>query len=350
MKPLISIVMAVYNGEKYLEEQLGSILGQTYKNIELVIIEDVSTDGSLRICENVARGDGRVKIHKNSENLGAVRSFLKGLQFARGELVCFSDQDDLWRADKLDILARLIQNDPRNMLSYSDLEICDENLLVTHPSFWRTAGIAPRQGQLGEMAFLRNIMPGCSMIFRKEVANELARFTQPRVFMHDHLAFVVASSLGRIVYSSQTLVKYRQHGSNQIGAFYDSVVNPERVIEELTEKVKESQIALHHLRSLNLEKLLSFCECLQKGGFVRRMSFLRYYLFLRNDRFLDKMLGFLECLCPPAYQGLKKMGFKKNILNFITRIIFLGWAVTVLGAFILQFFLVKLNALRSWGK
>ena len=128
MKPLVSIVMATYNGAKYLEAQIQSILSQSYSNIEVIITDDCSTDDSLRIIQQAVKSDPRVKVHRNPENIGFVKNFMGALCHAKGELICFSDQDDFWHEDKLNILAQLICDNPSNMLAYCDLEICDERI------------------------------------------------------------------------------------------------------------------------------------------------------------------------------------------------------------------------------
>lgn len=350
MKPLISVVMAVYNGEKYIKEQIDSILEQTYRNIELIIVDDASTDDSLYIADNMAGSDKRVKVFKNPKNLGVAWNFLKALQFACGELVCFSDQDDVWRMDKLDILASLIHDDHQNMLAYSDLAICDENLQVIHPSFWKSAGIKPRKGYIHERAFLRNIAPGCSMMFRKPVADALVGLSGPGPFMHDHLTLVVSAAMGKIVYTKTALVKYRQHDRNQIGAFCDSTVNTESIICGLTEKVSWMHSVPFLLPNFNLQRLLSFCKCLCCNRLLERVSFLDYYLFLRNDCLWAKTLGILECLSPVVYKRLKKLGKNADFSLCLSRLAIIGWSLIILWHFFYKFILVKFHNFLLWLK
>ena len=295
---LISIVMAVYNGEKYLPEQIRSILNQTYRNIELIITDDASPDGSLRIALEFARKDPRITVRQNAKNLGIVRNFLSTLALTRGELICFSDQDDVWRADKLATLASLILKSPKRMLAYSDLEICDADLRRIHSSFWKTSGIRPRNGVLGEFAFLRNIMPGCSMMFRKEIKDILIEMYPKSSFMHDHLAFVLASSRGRVVYSREPLVKYRQHSQNNIGAFYPSVADFNRFSEQLQREIA----LLKPVLPVDLTALERFLNANDRKKLSHRLAFLRFYLWLRKDSLFSKCLGLFECLAPKFYQ------------------------------------------------
>lgn len=340
---LISVIMAIYNGEKYLTEQIQSVLEQSYQNIELILTDDGSTDRSVAIAEGFAQKDSRVKVRKNKKNLGVIQNFLTSLAMVRGAYVCFSDQDDVWHKDKLAVLVNLLEKDPQNMLACSDLAVCDGGLQVRFPSFWKVAGVWPPQGNLRGLAFLRNPLPGCSLMFRQEVKDCLLTMPAGGPFMHDHLAFVVAASLGRVVSTRKKLVFYRQHGANQIGAFYDSQINTERIIKELTEKVEFFRDSLPDDKRFKTEKVLSFCDCLRHAGILKRLSFLKYYLFLRNNRFLDQMLGVLECLAPKSYKTLKKMGKKEDIRIFFMRGLLSVWSFLVLFCFAGRFVLLKLN-------
>jgi len=347
---LVSIVLPVYNGEKYLEEQVKSILKQSYTNIEIVIIDDNSKDNSFVIASDLAKLDKVIKVYKNPYNLGLVANFLKGISLTKGEFICFCDQDDYWARDKIATLKKLLENDPRNMLAYSDLEICDDKLAAIHYSFWKTSGIKPKKGYLKELSFLKNITPGCSMMFRKKVRDALAKMPTDAPFLHDHLALIISCSLGKIVYTNKALVKYRQHDNNNIGAFYNSIINKEKIIKALNEKI--AFFKKHPLPelNLNLEKILSFCNCLSNGKFLMRLSFMDYYLFLRNDTFLDKALGVFECFFPAAYAWLKTRSRKEEIYSWVERLFFLIWSAVVLLYFVNYFILYKFSKFLTWIK
>lgn len=304
VKPLISVVMAVYNGARYLPAQMESILCQNYDQLELIVVDDASTDESVFILKKYASKDNRIKIYQNAKNVGIVNNFLNALCYSSGELICFADQDDVWRLDKLEILSSLLSRDPAAMLAYSDLEVCDEHLQRIHPSFWKISGIRPRSGRLREFALFRNIMPGCSMMFRREIKNLVLEVLPQSSFIHDHLTFVLASSRGNVVYSPEPLVKYRQHLGNNIGAFYPSVADSSRFCEQLNREVA----LLKPLLPMDVTCLEHFLSADAKKHFISRLRFLRFYLWLRRDSFFSKCLGFFECLVPELYH-LCKRGF-----------------------------------------
>lgn len=332
--PLVSVAMTSYNGKKYIEDQIMSITQQTYRNIEIIIVDDGSTDGSLDIINKLAAEDNRIKLYKNERNLGVVANLSKSTFLTSGDFICCCDQDDYWREDRIEILKNLIEKDDENMLAYSDLEISDENLKCIHPSYFKFLGIRPKRGRLRELSFLKNIVTGAAVMFRKEVKDELALVPADAPFMHDHLALIVASGLGKIVCSNERLVKYRQHEASTIGVSYPSVINKEQIIKGLRDKVLYFKGLGLEDSNLDLAKILKFCECLERGNFFERLYFLDYYLFLRKDYLKDKALGLFECLMPSGYAWLHRM---KRLLPFIIRVMFTIWAFIVLWFFIKDF-------------
>jgi glycosyltransferase involved in cell wall biosynthesis len=198
MADLVSVAMAIYNGKRYLKEQIDSILGQSHRHIELVIVDDASTDGSYELASEIASHDSRIRLERNEHNLGYAANFIKALSLTKGPSAAFADQDDVWRPEKIETLLKLLNENPENRLAYSDLEVVDERLNRTHRSFWREAGIRPLSGRPDERIFLRNPAPGCSMLFRGDIRDRFVGLPVPMPFMHDHLAFILAAGLGRV--------------------------------------------------------------------------------------------------------------------------------------------------------
>jgi len=356
---LVSIVLPVYSGKAYLKEQIESILAQSYCNIELIICDDNSTDGSFDIAINMAAADNRIRVYRNQRNLGLVPNFLQSVSLAKGDFICFCDQDDYWLSNKIEILKALLDENNKNMLAYSDLEICDKNLKVISSSFFRTSGLRPKEGYLRELTFLKNITPGCSMIFRKEVADLMVRVPFDAPFMHDHLALILASGLGKIAYSKEALIKYRQHERNNIGAFYPSVIDKAGIIKGLREKLSYFKMLSFDNLDLDLIRISEFCDCLKKGNIFKRLGFIRYYLFLRNDSFRDKILGFFECLMPSSYAWLRKMkgsprpfGARNDVTfsTWIMRTLFIAWVFIVLFFFTKEFIFYKVIKFLEYTK
>lgn len=339
---LVSVVLPTYNGEKYLEEQLRSLMDQSYHNLEIIIVDDKSTDNSLKIINNLASIDNRIKVYANSRNLGLVPNYLKGASLARGEFICVCDQDDYWRKDRIELLRSLLEEDEENMMAYSDIEICDEDLKPIRSSLGFNE-TRLRKGYLRELSFLKNVTT--HMMVRKKVNDMMTIVSDDAPFMHDHLMLILSAGLGKIVYTKEKLIKYRQHSGNQIGAFYPSVINKDTIISELTQKIEYFRKSPFKGLKLDLDRMEEFCECLRSGGILKRASFIEYYLFLRNNRLLDKSLGCLECLSPRLY---KWMLGKKYLYVWGKKVFFIIWTIIVLGYFIHEFVIYKLNKLIGW--
>src|SRR5690606_33629827 len=107
--PLISIALCTYNGEKFLAEQLDSIVNQTYKNIEIIAVDDCSTDRTLTILQKYASKDVRVKVYSNKTNKGYSKNFEYAISLCTGDYIAVSDQDDIWVSDKLELLINKIR-------------------------------------------------------------------------------------------------------------------------------------------------------------------------------------------------------------------------------------------------
>jgi glycosyltransferase involved in cell wall biosynthesis len=106
-QPLVSVAMCTYNGEKFINLQLDSILAQTYHNLELVIVDDGSTDETFNIISDYAKKDGRIKCFKNEVNLGFNKNYERAIKLTTGEFIAISDQDDIWLPHKMMMMGLL---------------------------------------------------------------------------------------------------------------------------------------------------------------------------------------------------------------------------------------------------
>lgn len=203
--------MACYQGEKYLAIQLESLLAQDYQNIEIICIDDASTDSTQAILQQYASKDHRIHIIQNHENLGYRKSFEKGILLAKGELIALSDQDDYWIPTKI---SRLMNSIGEASMVYADSDLVDDqgNLIGQKMSDIKRqiAYNSPLMYTFGAWA------PGHSMLFKRD----LLEFALPIVefVTHDYLIGFAATCTNGIAYLPESLVHYRQHASNTIGA------------------------------------------------------------------------------------------------------------------------------------
>ena len=121
IKPLVSIAMATYNGAQFLEDQINSILQQTYSNIELIVVDDCSTDNTYELLESFLSKDKRIHIFKNKNNIGFVKNFCKAISLCSGDFIALSDQDDIWEDWKIE----------KQINSIKDFDLlCTNSLLI----------------------------------------------------------------------------------------------------------------------------------------------------------------------------------------------------------------------------
>jgi glycosyltransferase involved in cell wall biosynthesis len=215
MKPLVSIVLGTYNGEKYLKEQIDSILGQTYANIELVVVDDCSIDNTPTILKAFAHKYDNVHVYFNEKNIGLVRNFEKAVKYAQGELIAFADQDDVWLPEKIQLLADNIGN---NMLIYSDSAYIDANgrLMGKKLSDYRNWIKGKNLYALDSDSIW---VAGHAMLFRRELLDLALPFPFSPYITHDLWLAYIAMLKGTITFIPEALVLYRQHGNNAAGGF-----------------------------------------------------------------------------------------------------------------------------------
>ena len=204
----ISIAIATYNGEKYLAEQLDSILQQIYPAAEIIIIDDCSSDSTMDILQTYAKQHPQIKLYQNNRNLGACQSFTKAINLCSGDYIALADQDDVWLPNKL---ATLLDNIGDSLLIHSDAFIVDENLNILANTF--SKGVM-NQTNFIDYLFANNVT-GCTCMFSRELVSK--SFPMPNFYMHDHYLAISASYWGAVKYLPQALIYYRQHTGNQIG-------------------------------------------------------------------------------------------------------------------------------------
>ena len=226
-QPLVDILMATYNGAKYLSQQLDSLLAQTHQNFRLLVSDDGSTDNTLALLETYRfRFGGRmVVVPYPHRGQGVVKNFENlmrtSLQDGLARSVAFCDQDDVWLPHKIERCLQVLRAAEHSVgaatpcLVHSDLTVVGEALQVLAPSFVQHQRMDP--AACSALALLSiNQVTGCTMMVNRALL-ELALPLPEETIMHDWWCAVVSSS-GRRVFIAEALILYRQHGSNQLGA------------------------------------------------------------------------------------------------------------------------------------
>jgi glycosyltransferase involved in cell wall biosynthesis len=216
--------MATYNGAKYIEKQLNSILNQTLSPAEIIICDDNSTDGTVAIIKTYL-SRAPIQLSVNEKQLGVVANFKKAAGLAnRNNWVAFADQDDVWLPQKLQLLADemgLLDDATTPALIYSDLIVIDKNDNIITPSFWVKQGIRPVKVRL-ETLLYGNVVTGCTMLVNHAMIKQFLLMDAAAGYLHDEWFALVAYSYGKVKLLNEQLILYRQHDSNEtFSAGYD---------------------------------------------------------------------------------------------------------------------------------
>jgi glycosyltransferase involved in cell wall biosynthesis len=228
----VLVLMPVYNGERFLPEQIESILTQSHTALTLICRDDGSTDKSSSIlAQYAARYPDRVQVINDAVgNLGASGSFSYLMQWALAHMqtygsavyVALADQDDIWHLDKLhqSLLAMHTAEKSASgaspVLVHSDLRVVDADAKEISPSLMQYQGLDPARTRFSAQ-LISNTVTGCTSLMNRALL-EKALPVPAQAVMHDWWLSLVASAFGQLVFVPRALVEYRQHGRNTLGA------------------------------------------------------------------------------------------------------------------------------------
>lgn len=315
----VDILLATYNGAKYLEDQLNSILSQTYSDFRLLISDDSSTDNTKEILEKYKEKDERITVFYQENNLGVIKNFEFLLKKVENEYYMFSDQDDIWKENKIEKSIQKIKETNSDLI-YTDLEVVDENMNVTYKSYWKLKGFYKKIKKYNnfESLYLNNFITGCTILSKKELIKEFLPLPNTSKFvLHDYWISLVISQKGKIDYIEEPLIKYRQHKNNKVGSKKktDEMRNLEdirnlfitvkkehfKVFVENEEKFKSEKIR-------NLNKIaLKYFEDLEKVKNINFKNWILFFKLYKYEEFSYKMQNFVILNMPIVARILFKM-------------------------------------------
>lgn len=214
--PDVSVVMATYNGARFLEEQLQSILSQTLKPAEIIVCDDQSTDGTRAILENY-REKGLLKYFINPERLGVVDNFKRAVSLtAPGNYISLSDQDDIWLPQKLELSVKMlyeIEENNQPCLVYSDLTLVDTVGKIINSSFRNELGQDGYTHELKTLLF-GNFVNGCTVVMNDVVKDYFECVPSNYRLNHDYWIALSAFTFGKAKCIKTPLLRYRKHSDN----------------------------------------------------------------------------------------------------------------------------------------
>jgi glycosyltransferase involved in cell wall biosynthesis len=221
---VIVILLAAYNGEKFIRDQIESILTQTYTDWRLVIQDDCSTDSTYDIAlQYAAKYPEKISSVSRYENSGgAANNFFSMLKYAAGDYMMFSDNDDIWLPEKISVtLDKMHELEAkfgitRPLLVHTDLQVVDSQLHVISESLLKRQNLDCSNRQLNHL-LAQNVVTGCTLMANRQLLGMVGDSPMNAV-MHDWWLALIAAAFGEIGFVKQPTILYRQHGANQVGA------------------------------------------------------------------------------------------------------------------------------------
>ena len=275
--PLVSIVLATYNGERYLKEQLDTVFQQTYPNLEIVAIDDCSSDTTVSILHHYASVHSNMKVYVNERNMGHIKAFEKGISLSTGVFIALCDQDDIWNKHKIELLMK--EKNGYGMV-FCDSAFIDEGKKNLNRKISDIKNLATYNNCLPFI--IGNCISGHAALFTREIA--LSAIPFPMDIIHDWWLAFVASSKGTVHFVNRPLVQYRQHADNFIGAIkvkgrskketqHDAIANIRSRIKSFYEKCPDTNIEAKKI----LAKLNKSYRSFSMGNnFLRMMTFYKH--------------------------------------------------------------------------
>lgn len=306
----ISILLSTYNGEKYLKNQLESLLIQACKNINVIVRDDGSVSDTLRILSSY-----NVDLLESQSNVGPKKSFSLLLEYtlqnSDSDYFMFSDQDDVWKEDKVEKTFKKMQEMEKKYLNlpilvHTDLEVVSESLNIIDESFWHFENLDPSINQFSRL-LLQNTVTGCTVMINRKLA-ELALPMPEDAIMHDWWLALVTSKFGKIAYLDEQTIKYRQHDKNSIGAKGFSYIF---ILMKFYKLFYKKELYLKHMHA-NLLQAKAFLEMYRKNLNGDTIQMLEEFTALESKSFWQKRKILLK-------HKLLKQGFIRNV-GLLTKI------------------------------
>lgn len=235
----VDILMAAYNGEKYIAEQIESIINQSYEDWTLYIRDDASTDSTrIIIRQYIRKYPNKIRLYTNMENSGSPKSnYFELIKNSDADVIFTCDQDDIWEKDKVEITLKEFESIDKPFLIHSDLTVIDDENNVIFPSMIKAQHIDTSRTALNQL-LVQNIVTGCTMAFNRALADILV---EPELLpVHDWWIAAVASVFGSIKFIDKSTIRYRKHRNNVCGP--QNMNDPKYITSRVKDKIKAKKM------------------------------------------------------------------------------------------------------------
>ena len=281
----IDILLATYNGSKYLSEQIDSLINQTYKNINIIVRDDGSTDNTVEIIEEYEKKDSRVRLlSDNLGNLGFVRNFEELMKNSTSEYLMFSDQDDIWYNNKVETSYKRIKAIEEKNGKSCPILVHTNSKIMNYETRTKSLFISDcAKNSSFENSFFNFFVQGSTMLINGSLKREALPFSK-EVYLHDRYLHLIAEFIGIRSYIDVPTMDYRQHSNNEIGSRGTNIIK--RLISSRyfnqNDKILFYYLHNHYKNSVEdykIEKLNIFFRIINSDT----TRFKRMYWCLKNE-------------------------------------------------------------------
>ena len=293
----VEILLATYNGEQYLREQLESIVNQDYVYWVVRVCDDASTDDTYNILkEYQEKYPDKFILVKNEQGFGsAKKNFMNLIKNSTCDYVMCCDQDDVWLPNKISLtLQAMKENEQGEMpvLVHTDLNVVDANLNVLSESFFEHSNFR-KEFELNEI-LIQNFVTGCTMMMNKPMVTLMSRVEDcDKILMHDWVASILATSVGKVAFVDTPTMLYRQHGINSVGAkkyglaLFISKLKEAKMRQSLVDTTVQANVVAELYQDILDKEKYEFIQ--QYGTLWKKNKVQRIRFYLKN-RVLKKGL------------------------------------------------------------
>lgn len=290
---MVDILLATYNGEKYIDEQLKSIINQSYKNWKLYIRDDGSKDNTCDIVEAYVNNypDKIIFVKDNKKALGAKLNFGELMKLSKNEYCMFADQDDVWMDNKvsktLEAMKKMesMHSNITPILVHTDVTVVDEKLKILNDSFFSFQNIDPKRNSLKHL-ILSNTVTGCTMMLNRALMDKI-EYIPKECRMHDWWISLTASAIGKIYTINESTMLYRQHENNTCGVQkHSDEVNISRIKARLKNNIYKKIINDEY--RLNIQQIKQFYNTYIDFLSCEDKAILKSFINLRNKSYLKR--------------------------------------------------------------
>jgi glycosyltransferase involved in cell wall biosynthesis len=323
----VDVLLATYNGGRFLRELLESVVRQTHADWRLIVRDDGSKDNTVDVVNEYAgKLPSKVTlVEDDAGHCGACLSFARLIEHSTSDYIMFCDQDDVWLPGKIKLtLGKMLEMEKQHgkgapLLVHTDLKVVDRGLNPVSDSFWEYQYLDPEKGRTLNRLLIQNAVTGCTVLINKALKS-LCTGIPGEAVMHDWWIALVAASFGEIGHVPEATILYRQHGRNDIGA---RGWDREGIIRKLSRYWREGKIRervalnIKTIPKIRVDLLMSqkqagaFAERYKTSLDGKHLKLAGTYSSLANCGFLKKRYRIL-------WHGFYPVGFQRNLALFLS--------------------------------